>query len=624
MTQLASTLPGPGRIKGLWHRLTASLPHGRTLPEDAWLRRHHALLVILWLHVPALTIFALAEGYSLYHSALHGAALVFFATLATFSRGHRRFASAACSLGLISASALLVHTWGGVIEGHFHFFVMIALLALYEDWLPFLLAAAYVVIHHGLMGAIDPGGVYNHPDAIAHPWKWAAIHGAFVVAAGIASVAAWRLNEDVRAETETAYRSARESEERFKSAFHEAPISMTLSSIGPEDGGRLVQVNRALCELLGYSEEQLLGSHFESITHPADREQNKELFAQLTAGAIPSFQLEKRYLRADGSIVWGLLNVSLVRDDQGEPRYAIAQVEDITGRKRAAQAVSQSQRQLAEAQKLARIGSWEWDIGAGVVTWSKELYRIFGLDPAARQPSFEAFLDRVHPESRERVQLLVEASIAARESFRDEYPVVRPGGELRMIEAHGEIVLGDDGEPVKLLGTAQDVTEQWRFERYREARYAVARELAIAKALEDVAAKVLEILTSAGGWEAAAFWAANEEGQALECIARGGAEGAEIGTSPEDAADKAWRDGRPAFADRTAAFPVHGHTAVHGVIEFRSRSTVPADAALVELMTAVTGEIGHFVESKRLAKELELKQQAEREHQSRRASSCRG
>ena len=207
---------------------------------------------------------------------------------------------------------------------------------------------------------------------IAHPWKWAAIHGAFVVAAGIASVAAWRLNEDCRAETETAYRSARESEERFKSAFHEAPISMTLSSIGPEDGGRLVQVNRALCELLGYSEEQLLGSHFESITHPADREQNKELFAQLTAGAIPSFQLEKRYLRADGSIVWGLLNVSLVRDDQGEPRYAIAQVEDITGRKRAAQAVSQSQRQLAEAQKLARIGSWEWDIGAGMVTWSKE------------------------------------------------------------------------------------------------------------------------------------------------------------------------------------------------------------------------------------------------------------
>ena len=69
------------------------------------------------------------------------------------------------------------------------------MLALYEDWLPFLVAAGYVVIHHGLMGALDPGGVYNHQDAIAHPWKWALIHGGFVVAAGLASVVAWRLNE---------------------------------------------------------------------------------------------------------------------------------------------------------------------------------------------------------------------------------------------------------------------------------------------------------------------------------------------------------------------------------------------------------------------------------------------
>ena len=95
-----------------------------------------------------------------------------------------------------------MHLWGGVIEAHFHFFVMVVVLSLYEDWLPFLLAAAYVVIHHGLTGALDPGSVYNHADAIAHPWKWAAIHGLFVTAAGIGAVTAWRLNEDVRAETE--------------------------------------------------------------------------------------------------------------------------------------------------------------------------------------------------------------------------------------------------------------------------------------------------------------------------------------------------------------------------------------------------------------------------------------
>ena len=124
--------------------------------------------------------------------------------------------------------------------------------------------------------------------------------------------------------------------------------------------------------------------------------------------------------------MWGLLNVSLVRDDQGEARYAIAQVEDITERKRAVQAVSQSQRQLAEAQKLARIEAAGVGHRAGVVTWSRERYR-YRPRSGGRQPSFEAFLDRVHPESANGCRLLVEASIAARESFRDEYPVVRPG-----------------------------------------------------------------------------------------------------------------------------------------------------------------------------------------------------
>jgi PAS domain S-box-containing protein len=616
MTHHASALPESRRLDGLWHRLTASLPHGQTLPEDEWRRRHHALLAILWLHVPALTIFAAAEGYSPFHSALHGGAVVVFALLATFGPKNRRFASVAVSLGLISASALLVHTWGGVIEGHFHFFVMIALLALYEDWLPFLIAAAYVVVHHGLMGALDPGGVYNHPDAVAHPWKWAAIHGAFVTAAGIASVAAWRLNEDVRAETRTAYRHARESEERFRSAFHEAPISMTLSGIGPEDAGLFVQVNRALCEFLGYSEEELLGSHFERITHPADKGENKELFGQLLAGTIPSFQLEKRYLRADGRTVWGMLNVSLVRDDQGEPLYAIAQVQDVTERKLAVKAVSESQRQLAEAQKIAQMGSWEWDILSDEVTWSKELYRIFGLDPETWQPSFEGFLERVHGD-RERVRAVVEASIASRESFHDEYGVLRPGGELRVVEAHGEVVLGDDGEPVKLIGTAQDVTEQRRVERYREARYAVARELATAKALEDVARQLLETLTSVGEWDRAVLWTVGDDQRELTRVAAWGVDERDADASPGAGAQDAWQTGEPVLAERAAAFPIHGHGLVCGVVEFSSTSLVQVDAGHMELMTAVTAEIGHFVESQRMAKELQLKQQAEREHRAR-------
>ena len=103
---------------------------------------------------------------------------------------------AAASFGLITASAMLVHLSGGVVEAHFHFFVMIGVLTLYQDWMAFGVAIGYVVAHHGIVGVIAPEQVYNHADAIAHPWRWAMIHGGFVLAASAAHVVAWRTNEN--------------------------------------------------------------------------------------------------------------------------------------------------------------------------------------------------------------------------------------------------------------------------------------------------------------------------------------------------------------------------------------------------------------------------------------------
>jgi diguanylate cyclase (GGDEF)-like protein len=100
------------------------------------------------------------------------------------------------TLGLVTTSAILVHLSGGLTEMHFHFFVVIGIITLYQDWLPFLLALGFVVVHHGVMGAIDPRSVYDHADAYAHPWKWAMIHGGFVLAASTVYLSAWRLNEE--------------------------------------------------------------------------------------------------------------------------------------------------------------------------------------------------------------------------------------------------------------------------------------------------------------------------------------------------------------------------------------------------------------------------------------------
>ena len=110
------------------------------MPDSAWKARHRALLAFLWVNAVALLVFGQVRGYDIVHSFGHVGAPALFAALAMAASGNRRLASAMVSMGLVTCSAMLVHISGGVIEAHFHFFVVIALLALYEDWLPFLLA----------------------------------------------------------------------------------------------------------------------------------------------------------------------------------------------------------------------------------------------------------------------------------------------------------------------------------------------------------------------------------------------------------------------------------------------------------------------------------------------------
>ena len=175
--------------------MAAWLPKGKSLPEDVWRRRHRTLTLLLRGHVVAIFAFALARGATVPHALVESAVVGVFAVLSTWP-SRRQFSSAMCALGLVASSAVLVHLSGGVIEMHFHFFVIVGILTLYQDWLPFLLAIGVVMVHHASLGTIAPDEVYNHPSAVAQPFRWALVHAAFVLAASAASVVAWRINEE--------------------------------------------------------------------------------------------------------------------------------------------------------------------------------------------------------------------------------------------------------------------------------------------------------------------------------------------------------------------------------------------------------------------------------------------
>lgn len=187
------------------------LPEGSPLPANVWLTRHHAILCLVWIQAIALFCFAMVLRYPVNHGLLDaGAVLVAPGIVEALRIRNRTVRATAASIGLISCSAVLTHLSGGYIEMHFHFFVMLAVIALYQSWVPFGLSIVYVLIHHGVAGLIEPTSVFNHPDAVAHPWKWAAIHAAFVSAACSVYVIAWRWNEIALAQSKHILQAAGE------------------------------------------------------------------------------------------------------------------------------------------------------------------------------------------------------------------------------------------------------------------------------------------------------------------------------------------------------------------------------------------------------------------------------
>lgn len=186
------TVAGP---RNWWRSVIEVVPHGRVLPAEDWDRRHRVIVIILWLYAAGLVGFGWFQGYSPTHLAVDGGAVAVFAAWATQPLGGRKLRACLASLGLLVAAALGVHLSGGKIEAHFAYFVVIALLMVYQDWLPFLVAIAFVVLEHGTIGILLPAAVYDHAAAQSNPWAWAGIHGAFVLAASTANLAYWRFSE---------------------------------------------------------------------------------------------------------------------------------------------------------------------------------------------------------------------------------------------------------------------------------------------------------------------------------------------------------------------------------------------------------------------------------------------
>jgi len=225
--------------------------------------------------------------------------------------------------------------------------------------------------------------------------------------------------------------------------------------------------NPAFERLVGWRADDIVGRR---IPVPEEIEKRWAPFAaRLDRGAGFS-GLEIRIMRKDGSEFDAALACAPLADERGRPAGFVANIEDISDRKRADEALRRSEAYLTEAQRLSHTGSWARDIATGQQTHSSEEHcRLFGFDPQRDRPSSAELHQRIHPEDRSRIADILEKAARERMDYEVDYRVVLPDGTVKCIHAVGHPVFSASGDLVQFVGTSMDVTERMRAEEERQA-----------------------------------------------------------------------------------------------------------------------------------------------------------
>src|SRR5256885_1256308 len=244
----------------------------------------------------------------------------------------------------------------------------------------------------------------------------------------------------------------RESEQRFAKAFHANPAPLCITRL---EDGLFLDVNAAFLRLTGLPRDEVIGRTSVQLRLIGAAERTSFLDRLRGSGAIPEIESVVRH--RDGgrrSVV-----VSVVLCDLGGDACILSIFQDVTQRRQADDALRTRERQLLLAQQIAHMGSWEWEIPTGTVTWSDELCRILGLEPGAVRPSYDGFLALVHPDDRDAVRETIERAAGDGQPFRFDFRTCRPDGAVRILHCRGEVTCDATGRPMRMFGTDQDVTE---------------------------------------------------------------------------------------------------------------------------------------------------------------------
>ncbi len=219
--------------------------------------------------------------------------------------------------------------------------------------------------------------------------------------------------------------------------------------------GTVLAANPAACQILGRTEAEICSRGRQGLADRTDTRWTQLLEERGLSGRAHGVA---RMLRGDGAAIEVEMSARIFRDARGAQR-ACTIIRDVTDRVRIERELRESRERLAEAERVAQIGSWEWDIVQDRVSWSDGLFHIYGLTSQGFDPTLTGAEDRVYPDDRQRVRDTVQKAVAARSSFTLEYRAVRADGRVRTLRNRAEVVVDEAGEPIRVVGIAQDITD---------------------------------------------------------------------------------------------------------------------------------------------------------------------
>ncbi len=280
------------------------------------------------------------------------------------------------------------------------------------------------------------------------PMWWAFVFYAFVRETDLRDI------KTLNKELEKRVVSLQEAELRFRTIFHSASDGILIAHAG---GKHFFSANEKMCEMLGYTKEELLSKHVSDI-HPKECiPYVYRQFARITAKEVPVVQ-NIPLLRKDQTVFFADVSGSEMTFDKED--YLIGIFRDITERKQAEEKLRKSEANLKAAQTQTHIGSWEVDIAGRKDFWSDEMYRIFEIDPEPGPRSFADILGKIHPDDRERIDSGFKQALDGQKTLHDEFRIVLSGDRQKIIEARGNPVFDDAGKMTHYMGTSQDITER--------------------------------------------------------------------------------------------------------------------------------------------------------------------